>query len=864
MNWFSRLIKKPETRPLPTPPKPVEKIEATPAPSAGEPPETWVAAICKTADKTLALSWLKEVTGDEWLSAVAKQSRSAEVRLAAALRITRSEALEQVAQASRDKDKRVYRHCADLLRQRRQTEASAQRTEEIANEVRALLATAPLPHTRLLDLKKELAGLAVAVAGDAHAQADVLIEQALTQLRQEADALRDLHTRQNTAAALATECETAVWPWNETLAVWHTRADELRQARAALPDWLATQASARALDASLTAIDRHLARLDADNQRVLAIEALLAAVAPDTPPDADTTAAWAALEQPEDAPARQALEAHWQAIAALAPAVVESEPAPPPPPTPRTVQPRFDQEAVRGLLDTLRLTIEQGHLVDADAALQKIKSALAGHTPHGALATRLHELQAEVETLRGWARWGTGQARDQLIAAAQALLVGEHDVEQLALDINTLRDEWKRLNAHSPAGKGQWESFNGALEQAYLPVAALRAEQAARHAEARAVREALLAEWEAALAAVVWEQTDFKVIEVRRAQIHKQWREAPQAGFRDERALRKRLDALTGNLDQHLEAARKAEHTRREQIVGEAEALSTQTDLRQAMASAKTLQQRWTEAAIPVRLKRGDEQRLWQRFRAACNAVFERRGAERAEQEVHRQERAQFRQMALDHFATSLQNADANTIKQALTQFRADWGDARSSPRDVPDELETRARELQQQAQRRLDELRDAKRRERYELLASKAALAERVETAALAADPLDSIAAEVKQAWDALPSLPGKTEHLLARRLAEAGDITAERLQAGHQVREDLLLDLEMALDLPSPENYEEVRRERQLERLRNRFDATPALATEPQDLLAHWYATPAVPEAAFDQRIAAIVRQLARESAG
>jgi len=118
-----------------------------------------------------------------------------------------------------------------------------------------------------------------------------------------------------------------------------------------------------------------------------------------------------------------------------------------------------------------------------------------------------------LETLRGWARWGTEQAREKLIADAGELLLGERDVEELAVTIPALREEWKRLNAHAPAGKAQWEHFDAALEKAYEPVAAHRAEQATRQAEARAAKEALCAEWEARIDA---EQTDFKALEAER------------------------------------------------------------------------------------------------------------------------------------------------------------------------------------------------------------------------------------------------------------------------------------------------------------------------------------------------------------
>jgi exonuclease SbcC len=884
MNWISKLLKKPAAKTsAPSIPaatkaaKPTEDAEllrgalataadgarkplaarlgrtlaqGSQAPRGDDPPEVWVAAICHAPDKALALAWVADLKGDAWLGEVATEARGAEIRHAAARRIETTAVLERVAHASRDKDKRVYRHCADLLRQRRQAEASARRATEIADELRGLLACAPLPHTRLLDLKKELSALGE--AGEPITRCNALLEQALARLRQESEARRDLHASQSAAAA---------WPWGEYAEGWRARFASLSRDWTGLPSWLAGEAAARALGASLGEIESRLAALAMDDERVLACGQFLDPLAVGMPPDADTTAAWDALAKPHDAAAREPLETRWQALRASPPPAAASEPVPAPTPTPRP-QTRIDQDAVRGLLDKLEEAIGQGHLVDADATLKQIKTTLAGNGPHGVLESRWHSLQAQLEALRGWARWGTAQARENLIAAAGELLKGESDVEELALAIPALREEWKRLNAHSAAAKGQWESFDAALEQAYRPVAALRAEQAARQAEAGAVKQALCAEWEAEVAGMVWEYADFKVVEARRADLLKQWRAAPQAGFRDERILRKRFDTLIGDLDRRLDAARTAEYERREQLIAAAEALNAQADLRQAMADAKALQGRWGQQALPVRLKRSDEQKLWRRFRAACDAVFARHDALRAEQTAQRQERALFRQVLLDAFAASLAGADANEIKRALAQFRADWDAAKPAAREPADSLETQARDLEQRAQRRLAELRQEKHLARFELLARKAALAARVEAAALAAEPLDAVVAEAKQAWDQLPPLPGNSESLLARRLAEASILSREQLAAGREAREALLLELEISLGLPSPKNFAEIRRERQLQQLQNRYGSAPARQSEPEEMLVRWYATAALPDPVMEHRIAAVVRQLAEHA--
>ncbi|MGA7179347.1 MAG: DUF349 domain-containing protein [Thiobacillaceae bacterium] len=895
MKWISSLLNKPGAkRSAPSSPpvteaaKPVEDIEQlrnalaiavdsggkiqladrlgralagrSQSPRLEDPTEVWVAAICNAPDKTLALAWSANLNGDAWLAEMAKVARMAEVRYACAQRIETTAVLEQVANASRGKDKRVYRHCTDLLRQRRQAEVSNQRALDIAGELRSLLDVAPLPHTRLLQLKRDLAALGD--SGEACLECNALMQQALARLREEAEARRNLHMHQVAAVQLASECASVEWPWAEQLDGWRAQLDSMKLTRDGLPSWLAGESAARALDKSLGEIESRMAMLAVDDKHILVCEQFLNALNAEQPPKADTAAAWDALAKPEHPGSRQYLESRWQALNTSLSRIAVREAAPelqttPPP------QPRFDHTAVRGLLDKLELAIGQGQLADANAIEKQINATLGNNSLHGALESRLQTLHAQLQALRGWARWGTGQVREKLIAAAGELLQGERDGEELAISISALREEWKRLNAHGPATKTQWESFDAILEKAYQPVAAHRAAEAARQAEARVAREALCDGWEAEVAGIVWEHADFKVIEGRRAEMLKQWHAAPRSGFRDERALRKRVNSLVDSIDARLDAARAAEYERREQLITAAEALNGQPDLTRAMTEAKALQGSWIQQPTPVRLNRKDEEKLWQRFRTACNAVFERRDAQRAEQEAQRQEQARSRQLLLDAFAAALASADGNAVKQAVAQFRANWGVTRQSARTPADTLETRANELQQLAQRRLDELRRQKHLDHFELLAQRSGLAERVEAAVLSGGPIEAVVAEAKQAWNALPPLPGNTETLLAKRFDAASGITRVDLAAGREAREGLLLDLEIALGLPSPEEYTAARRQRQLERLQNRFGAAAAQGAEPEVLLAHCYATAAVPDETFERRIEIIVRHLVEQDA-
>jgi DNA repair protein SbcC/Rad50 len=784
------------------------------APLADDAPAVWAAAVSHAADKSLALRWLASLNGDPWLGEVAAHGRFAEVRLAAVLRIADPDVLEGVARLSRGKDKGVFRHCSDVLRQRRHGAEQARRAAQLEDALRALLASSPLSVTSMLDLQRDLQ--AIEDGSEPQTECRSLLEQANARLRQESEARRSLQAWRDEAAKLAAQCAGSVRPGTEQLERWSDGFSTLAQAQAGLPDWLCDKAASHELAASLRQIQSRLTNLAAEADRIKACEQFLSALEAGS---VQPGSAWEALPKPDDPELRERLQARWLALQ-VAP---EPAPAPPaPPPEPRAqpqprAQPRpADMTAVRALLDRVEQALEEGHLADADAAAKKIKALLGGISLRGALGSRLQRAQTRLGELSGWAKWSAGQHREHLIAAAEELLAGTHHIDHLAGAVPALRDEWKRLNSQAQGPQVEWERFDAALTKAYQPVAAHQAEEAARRAQARSAKEALCTEWEAFAAGVDWEHPDYGAIDSQRSQMLSRWRAAPLAAFRDERILRKRFEALLAGIDQRMAAARDAEVHRREQLIVAAAALREAPDLRGAMTEAKALQERWRSGAASLRLPRSDEQKLWRRFRTACDAVFARRDAQRAEQAAQRERQAHARSAALDAFASALELTDANQIKRALAQFRTDWDATRSGTDASAEGLEGRARQLQQQAQRRIETLQRDAYRARLEALAQHA---------------------------------------------APAASVDPETLAAGRKTRESLLIDLEIALDLPTPEEFAPARRQRQLERLQSRFRGGRQPRPQAEELLAQWHATAAVTDAAMDQRVAAVVRRLVEQ---
>lgn len=844
------------------------------APFPGDPPGVQAEAISRIADKSMALEWLAALSDEAALAVVATGGRYAEIRLAAARRISDCAVLERVAEATRDKDKGVYRLCVDALRQRREAAERALRLEALAAALRALLDTHPLPASRLPDVEKELRALG---AGSEEARTcSELLEQARARVQDEARTQRELQSRLGEAEALRESVAADLWPVVEHMGEWHNRLRALSDYRDALPARIGNQPAADALEQYLVEIEDRLAEHSRDVELAEECERFLDCLPHDGLLDGEIEADWQTLPKPVGAAARAALEARWHALKAFREALkvrraalsapIAAAPtlgAQPPVEAAARSKRRIDHDAVRQLIDQLDSSLGEGHLAEADAAVRKIDEILAGASLSGGLAARLAQARSQLARLRGWARWGTNQAREHLIEAAQQLLAADPDVDQRAHAVPAMRAEWKRLDVHGPAAKEQWERFDSILEKAYQPVLARRAEEAAQQKAAKTAKEAHLADWEGWLAGIAWEHADYKVVEARRQEILAAWRAALRAGFRDERQLRKRFEALLAVVDARLGEARVAETERREQLIAAVESLAAAPDIGRAVAETKALQQRWQTEAGTVRMHRPDEQRLWQRFRAGCDAMFARREAQRAEQSAQRQDRIKARQELLTQLESATEASDPAEVERGLNQFRSAWAAAEPAPREAAETLGSRARELQERALRRIDSLRREKHQARFLLLARKSTLVEQLEAAAIAGSS-ETQAAEIRRAWGELPRLPGKTERALELRLDAAPTATETSLAEGRRLRDSLLLDLEIALEISSPESLAEARRARQLERLQRGFGSGQDGIQDAEALIVRWYATAATADEAQANRMEAILGRLSEWEAG
>ena len=504
----------------------------------------------------------------------------------------------------------------------------------------------------------------------------------------------------------------------------------------------------------------------------------------------DMAEATSSLAEPADAHRAQ------PAAAAPAPAVepveaTASKPASRPPRKPAAADPALRDE-IAAELAALESALDDGRLHDAEGrltALSALQSRAGGVA--GALGGRIRGAAEEIARLRAWRRWGGQQARDHLCEAAEALPERALPPEELSRAIKALRAQWQQIASDEGGAPQQlWERFDGACERAWEPVRIHFAQQAERRAANLARREALLAELESAAAALAVAPVDWKAVALLSSDAARRWRTLGPVDRKAMRVVEQRFQTAHGALERSIRVVRDGEAAERDALIRRAEQVAAKPDARDSVTRMRELQAEWQTRARAVPLDRAREQALWERFRAVCNTLFEQRDAARAAEESER---------------TAQVEAESRDFRQRSEAWRA---------------------------------VREA-------FLASV-----RVELALLA-DPgcaqshAERLQSEFDAVWSALPAMDSKqAKFLRARREGVLSDLAQpetradlkERYAAASARLAEQVLELEIALGLPSPDSVQAERRRVQLQKLADalRSGGRDALEQHGQQVLA------------------------------
>jgi len=783
----------------------------------------------------------------------------APVRLAAAERVVEEGALRRLADGAKDKDRGVARLAKSRVEAIERRTMQAGQADALLAQAEALVGQPGAVVMAAVELERRWKALGI--RDDAERQERWDAAGAALQARFERE-------REQQRAKAAFEHRLAEWLAGHSAT---PHADALPQLRAELET---LRAEARALEdsgalAKLAQAEASIAQWEQAAPALAAAEALVEEaerLAADTGIDnAQLPLRWQALDLAVRTPD---LTRRFEAAIM----VIESR---------RLAQMRAVQQeesAARHQLHTLlheaEVALAAGQVQAARAAADQTRAlkAAAGTLPKPTIQ-RLSRVVQQLGELERWMSFGQHNARVQLCERAEALAAESQPPAQLAKEVQKLRAEWKALDEqHAGVPKSLWERFDGACEKAYAPAARHFAELHASRKQARKSREEFIAAAaQKAGELMAAEQRDPKAIERWLRETDHAWHAGELGSVEPDswKKLDAKLKQAVAPLRELLGQARGEAKSGRLALIAEAEALLAKAQERDAPAQARSLQARWTEHAKAHPLAGRDERALWERFRAACNAVFEARDSQRKEVDTRkREQRRAFEELcgSVEQLAHAAE-ADENEIRRQLREMQQKWRDA-AAAQPVPPALDARFRAARSAVEGALGARRRGEEAAVWQALLAKAALCEEIDAALMAEPPQPVDAESLRSRWAAAVVLPAAWEQKMAARrdqaLAAVADEDArfdqlDRIDYGVAARRDALLELELALGLPSPADLAKERLAVQVRKLNSRFKAA-AGGGSAADVLLDWCATPGVAEARDRSRCEKIVESIQR----
>lgn len=434
----------------------------------------------------------------------------------------------------------------------------------------------------------------------------------------------------------------------------------------------------------------------------------------------------------------------------------------------------------------------------------------------------LEALQPRIKKLASWRQWGTEQAREKIIEEIRHIHENEKSLEKIAKRIQQAREEWKQWDQSGEGGDHKlYPVFDAACTKAYEPCKAHFDAQRKQRQAASRHRTEVCETLEKTYGETDWRNPDWKSLQQLLREQTSRWRKLGPADYRDRKPLGKRFDAIMARFDGPLDRERKRNLKQREELIAQVEKLSAMEDTRKAISEIQVLKKQWK---VTVSGKRKQEQDIWNRFTAACDAVYNRgREAKKAFDRQLDEQLESKRNLCSEMEQRVASGADdAAALASDIKRWKSAWEDSGRAPKNQARQIDRRYRDAMAAARTQLADLDRAAQSEIDDHLFRRAAYCAGLERRLLAGESLETDQARAD--YDALPALPEELQQAMDERfqriVGAAGDPAAlqtleKSLESAFERINGYLLQLEINAGVDSPAEYGKQRMALQIGRL-------------------------------------------------
>ena len=479
-----------------------------------------------------------------------------------------------------------------------------------------------------------------------------------------------------------------------------------------------------------------------------------------------------------------------------------------------------EKEAIgnlRQLLEKLDEAIREGRLKPASKLLGDAQK-WARHIPMKSAQNFQKELRAyagRVNELRDWQGFAVLPKKQQLVDEMEAMIDADMDPQERANRIKRLQREWKALG---PAREGQelWQRFSEAAEKAYEPCREYFENLSEIRQKNLEQRRRIVSQLEDYLKHFNFENADWTAVNQVYETAKQEWRLYNPVERKEGKSVQDEFNHLLDQLRAKLSEEWNRNRKKREALIEKANALIEEPDLQKAIDEAKGLQRQWKETGM---VARRDENKLWRKFRAACDKIFSRRDEERQAATEERQQNlseANHIIELIEHLSEA-ENMSVAESEKEFRQLQQRFTDVGPLPRDHYDEVQKRYKGVCEQFQEGIKVARAAARRARVAQVWQKIARLDELE-----ARCIEQGAAEVPDNELVLDIDDHALKNGLQQRLEQLQKIArGEELPKPAQLEQNagelrtLCIELEIAAGLESPSEDQQKRMELQVSRL-------------------------------------------------
>ena len=574
---------------------------------------------------------------------------------------------------------------------------------------------------------------------------------------------------------------------------------------------------------------------------------------------------WRTLPAISDPAIGQALQQRFDALADALQNHIKSESESAPASNGPKLQPKEVEALFSYSLSLMQEALQEGAI--REAVRQNEQLTLLDYSvfePEAEQQALLAELRSELKNLVGWARWGGAVSREELIRIAESLPGQKYPIRELAAAVVELREKWKALNQTAGmATRSQWQQFDAACNKAYTPILEHARTQGVVREQNRqkvqaifdSTREMMAGLNLDALAEKQPADIDWRQLVEALRKTQRAWRQIGTMARREKKLLDEELEEILKPLNDILNEQTKIEVQAREELIEAVK--SIRSTERKASRKVRQLQEQWQEKARAFPLESREDQKLWTRFRAACEEVFAHRALlnEEAEKEFGANLDAKTR---ICEQLEGMAPDTAEKILEILGETDSAWSAIGTVSKEKQNSIQSRYGRAVDRLLGQLREIKDREKNQAIEELIEKLGICQRLEKA-IPDEP--ERFEEFSALWDSKPS--GAWKDRLQARFDAAARALKEKEQAYRTLLEsrqpklmEQLLRLEIVASVESPPEFASERRQVQMNVLKDALsghrDAPPI---EQLDVLC---AFPVLTDASSALRLERLIRKI------